>query len=201
MSDSYHIICSTKEILDSKSKSEEIKRWLQTEGIIEAVESNSVLSGKKYGYKPGSNYLRVVQYDENTTRLKVCGAEFQMEREVFNAGALNVESKIICPKCHTDRFEELTPLAFYTEQLSSEQLKLYDSMFKKFDQWMATEPAILECPKCQGTSDISEYSIEGNLCLANFGITFWNWPPFKTEFLAEFTAKLGTEIKVITGHI
>jgi len=36
---------------------------------------------------------------------------------------------------------------------------------------------------------------------SNLGFTFWNWPPFKENFLDEFRKKLGCDIEIIFGRI
>jgi hypothetical protein len=36
---------------------------------------------------------------------------------------------------------------------------------------------------------------------SNLGFTFWNWPPFKKDFLKEFEQKLQCKIEVIIGRI
>lgn len=39
------------------------------------------------------------------------------------------------------------------------------------------------------------------LLTTNLGFRFWNWPPFKPEFLDEFRDRLGCEIEVMFGRL
>lgn len=201
MSDNYRIICTAKEIDKPKETANKVLEWLQCNKIIESKKSDCVLSSKKLGYRPSDNHLDAVMYDENINRLITCGVEVQTEREVFNAMAFTPFISLTCPDCGKNRFEGISPADFYGENLSAEQMDSYDSVFKLFEDWSNKESAILTCPFCKKKSDIGKYTIGDGLCLSNFGLTFWNWTEFKPEFIDKMKEMIGSEIKVIVGHL
>ncbi len=201
MSDNYRIICTAKEIDSPKDTCEKVLKWLQINRIIESEKSDCVLSARNLGYKPSNNHLEAVMYDENITRLITCGVEVQTEREVFNAMAFTPFISLSCPVCNKNRFEGITEPDFYGENLTQEQMRSYQSVFELFDNWSQNEDAILHCPFCNEDRNIGEYSIGDGLCLSNFGLTFWNWPEFRPEFLGKLKELIGNDIKVIVGHI
>lgn len=45
------------------------------------------------------------------------------------------------------------------------------------------------------------YEEDQELPESNLGFTFWNWPEFTDEFLAEFESRLGTKTKMVFGRI
>lgn len=201
MSDNYRIICTAKEINNPKDTADKVLQWMQSMKIIENEKSDCVLSSKELGYKPSDNYLEAVMYDENITRLITCGVQVQFEREVFNAMAFTPFISLTCPNCNKNRFENITELDFYGENLTREQMDMYQSVFKLFDNWSSSESAILQCPFCKQASDIGQYIIGDGLSLSNFGLTFWNWPEFKPEFISKLKVLIDGEIKIMVGHI
>jgi len=201
MSDNYRIICTAKEIDSPKETGEKVLKWLQDNRIIENEKFDCVLSSKKLGYKPSDNHLDAVMYDENITRLITCGVEIQTEREVFNAMAFTPFISLTCPDCGKNRFEGITEPDFYGENLTREQMDSYQSVFKLFENWTNNEDAVLTCPFCKKQRDIGEYTIGDGMCLSNFGLTFWNWPEFKPEFIDKLRGHINEDIKVIVGHI
>jgi hypothetical protein len=70
-----------------------------------------------------------------------------------------------------------------------------------FDNWSKNEDSILRCPFCNEDIKIGEYGVGEGLSLSNFGLTFWNWPEFKPEFIDRIKELIDKEIKVIVGHI
>jgi hypothetical protein len=201
MSDNYRIICSAKKIENPQDTADKVLGWLQNNKIIESEKSDCVLSTKKLGYKPSDNHLEAVMYDENISKWKICGVEVQTEREVFNAMAFTPFISLGCPECGKNRFEGISPADFYGENLSDEQMDSYQSVFMLFENWSNKESALLTCPFCKKNSDIGEYTIGDGICLSNFGLTFWNWPEFKPEFIDKLKRLINEEIKVIVGHI
>lgn len=201
MSDNYRTICAVKEVENPTKLGEEILHWLQSDEIIESKKSDCILSMKNKGYKPGKKHLDVVLYDENITKLKVCGLQTITEREVFNAMAFTAMTKIECPNCGENRFKGITPQDFFTDNCTKEQMELYNSVFPIFDKWTKNENAKLTCNHCGVESEIENYIMDNSLSLSNLGFTFWNWPDFKSEFIDEFRRKIGTDIKIINGHI
>jgi len=174
---------------------------MQMEKIIEIDKTDCVLSSEKLGFRPSDNYLSAVICDENITRLITCGVEIQTKREVFNAMAFTPFIKMCCPVCNKNRFEGITEPDFYSENLTQDQLELYHSVFEKFDSWSNGEEAILNCPFCHEDREIGEYITGDGLSLSNFGLTFWNWPEFKPEFMNKINDLIGAKTKVIVGHI
>jgi hypothetical protein len=201
MSDNYRIICAKKTLEYPAKTADKVIEWLQNEKIIENKKTDCVLSTKKLGYRPSDNHLNVLMYDENITRLVVCGVEVHAEREVFNAMAFTALIKMNCPQCGKNRFEGITEQDFYMDNLTDEQLELYHSVFSVFDSWTNNEEAFLSCQFCGKNSAIADYLIGDGICLSNFGLTFWNWPDFKPEFVSKLKELIGEDIAEIIGHI
>lgn len=201
MSDNYRIICAEKEIDKPELIMSELIAWLQSENIIETEKSDCLLSLDQRGYRPGGNHLSAVCYDENITCLKVCGLESKIGREVFNAMAFTPFVEMYCPNCGMNRFDEITPQAFYEDSLTAEQMNTFHSVFKVFDNWAKHESSELHCPFCNESHDIGTYFIGDEICLSNFGVTFWNWPEFKSEFIEKIQTVIGSKVKVIVGHL
>lgn len=201
MSDNCRIICTKKSIDNPAKIAGKVIEWLQNEKVIESKKTDCVLNPEKLGYKPSDNHLNVLMCDENITQLIVCGVEVHTEREVFNAMNFTALIKMNCPHCGKNRFEGITERDFYIDNLTDEQLESYHSVLSIFDRWSKNEEALLACQFCGNYSIVTDYLIEEGICLSNFGLTFWNWPDFKPEFVEKLKDLIGEDITEIVGHI
>jgi hypothetical protein len=201
MSDNYITICPVNEVENPKKLSEKIIKWLQSNEIIANELSDCILNMKNKGYKPGNKHVDAIGYNENITRLKVCGLEIKTEREVFNAGAFSIMTKLECPNCDKNRFEGITPQDFFTDNCTAEQLNRFHSVFPEFDKWSNKEKASLTCHHCAVASHLTDYKTDHSIAFSNLGFTFWNWPDLKEAFLMDFKTEIGLDIIRMNGHI
>ncbi|GAB2792200.1 hypothetical protein GCM10027275_41340 [Rhabdobacter roseus] len=201
MSDNYITITTVGEIVKPVEVMEKVILWMQSKEFVESELTDCIISSKRKGYKPGKNHVAAIGYDENILKWKVCGVETKAEREVFNACAFTAMTKMECPNCGRNRFEGITPLDFFTDNCTKEQLELYDNVFPEFDKWTNYENATLTCPHCVTISKIDDYKIDSSISFSNFGLTFWNWPDLTVDFLENMKHVIGREINRINGHI
>ncbi len=201
LSDNYRIICTVQVVKNPEIIADRVINWLQEQSIIEKELSNCVLGINDLGYKPGSGYLDSVKYDEDILRWTVCGVEVTTKRTVFNAMSFSALVEMYCPSCRRNRFEGITARDFVMDSLTEEQNELYRDVFPQFDNWTKNEEAKLSCPHCETPARIDDYEIGTGITLSNLGLTFWNWPEFKDEFVSNIKEQFGTEIKVIVGHL
>ena len=201
MSDNYQIICTRKEVSAPDKLGSKLIKWMQSKNIIEAEKSNCLLGMEELGYKPTEEFAEKEMGEENPLRLITCGIDVKTEREVFNAMAFTAMTETICPNCSKNRFEGITPHDFFTDNLTKEQLSSYHIVFKTFDSWTRKENAELTCPHCGKITQIDDYEFDNTLSLSNFGVIIWNWPSFKPDFVEKIKEVIGTDIKVILGHL
>jgi hypothetical protein len=171
MGDCYQIIVDRDaSILESERLATAIRAWLITECIIDAIESDCVLSG--LGHAPGPRLDKAV--DENdidryaVRRLRTNGLKIVSERTVF---AYSLES-VSCAHCR-DEIEFRGPVS--------------DAV----DAWYSTgRTATIECPRCTAEQPVTELEYYPAMALGNLGFEFWNWPPLKASFLESLSRRL-----------
>ncbi|GAA2081622.1 hypothetical protein [Actinomadura alba] len=76
------------------------------------------------------------------------------------------------------------------------EVELVDEAWEPFDEvlngWAEGRDAIIACPACaQPVEPTSWKWADDYFALGHLGFTFWNWPPLRPEFVAEFTHRLG----------
>lgn len=163
---------------DRLAKAQLIVNWLVSVEAVEPVKTDCVL-GKAFGYPVGKGADALVDDPKYLPyRLIVCGLEVITENTVFHAGANGLDS-FICPNCHQDILEGDWSL----------------------DDFVENGDPNLTCPLCNQAADLNDYNIEPTWGFSNLGFIFWNWPPLKDSFIAEFEQRLGCEVRIVDCHI
>jgi hypothetical protein len=168
--------------------------WLSGAQIIAGRQPGCVL-GADTGYPPGPGYdAAVTDVDELLAGLKVNGLEVTTTRSVFFPGQGEV-GPVTCPQC--GRNVELQDPAGDT---MTAHWKLFSDAIT---DWMTGEPSAVTCPLCWHPTALNDWhwSVEWPVAVGFLGLTFWNWPPLGSSFIAQVQAHLGHRIVVIRGKL
>ena len=201
MSDIANIINPINEINNSEEIATKIVNWLQENDIIEKDKTKCLLGLDDLGYKPSTNYLKAVEYDNEIRNYVTCGLEILTSKEVFNRMSFTTATKVFCPICNDNRFEDNTEADFYMELVPKETLDLYYEFQDGFENWINDKETKIKCHKCESISLVQNYIFEPKLYFSNLGFYFWNWPEFKSEFISEFENKIGCKINYNTEKL
>jgi hypothetical protein len=181
MSDSsISIVCKKSRYPNNTEKAREILEWLIANDIVEPVPSDCVL-GSESGYAVSKGASLVVT-EPDYLRLgpgQVNGLSVSTERTVFNTGQNGLE-ELICPNCKNDISQE-------------------DWDF--LDPWASGETDDLACPSCGKPNEIHDYTFKPEWGFSNLGFEFWNWPPFKQEFIDDLKRRLDCDVNIVFSHI
>jgi hypothetical protein len=168
--------------------------WLSDAEIIAGRRPGCVL-GADAGYPPGPGYdAAVTDVDELLAGLKVNGLEVTTTRSVFFPGQGEV-GPVTCPQC--GRHVELQDPA---DDTMTVHWKLFSDAITN---WMTGEPSEVTCPLCWRPTALNDWhwSVEWPVAVGFLGLTFWNWPPLSSSFIAQVQAHLGHRIVVIRGKL
>lgn len=172
-----------------------VVNWLRDAEIIAGQRPGCVL-GADVGYPPGPGYhAAVTDVDELLAGLKVNGLELTTTRSVFFPGQGEV-GPVTCPQCGRD--VELQDPAGDT---MTAHWKLFSDAITN---WMTGEPSAVTCPLCWHPTALNDWhwSVEWPVAVGFLGLTFWNWPPLGSSFIAQVQAHLGGHrIVVIRGKL
>lgn len=180
MSDhSISIVPRQSSYLDNNVKAIEVLEWLISQDIVKSTLSDCILSSDKgYAISHGANRV-VYTPGELPFDLITNGLEIITNRQVFHSGENGLD-KCICPNC-------------------KENIATEDWSF--FIDWYERKSNHLTCPLCNVETDIQQFQFSPSWGFSDLGFTFWNWPDFTDEFIAEFRCKLGTDISIVYSHI
>ena len=169
--------------------------WLSGAEIIAGRQPGCVL-GADAGYPPGPGYdAAVTDVDELLAGLKVNGLELTTTRSVFFPGQGEV-GPVTCPQC--GRNIELQDPA---DDTMTVHWKLFSDAITNL---MTGEPSAVTCPLCWHPTALNDWhwSVEWPVAVGFLGLTFWNWPPLGSSFIAQVQAHLGGHrIVVIRGKL
>ncbi|NEA23963.1 hypothetical protein [Actinomadura bangladeshensis] len=60
------------------------------------------------------------------------------------------------------------------------------------DGWAEGRDAVMPCSSCARSVELAAWEwADDYFALGYLGFTFWNWPPFRAEFVEEFGRRLG----------
>jgi hypothetical protein len=154
--------------------------WLINNKIIVPGLSDCTL-GQSQGYAPGPRYREIIEGDDvGLTRIVINGLEVITERQVFDNGENGIE-EINCPKCGANNIE-----AEWGEIVG---------------RWDNGEDDRMKCVECAKETPITNYEFVPAFGFGEFGLTFWNWPALKEEFVLDLKNLLEKDIKVIYGRV
>jgi DNA-directed RNA polymerase subunit RPC12/RpoP len=180
MSDnSISIVCKKSTYPHNKDKAAEILEWLVSCNIVKPTLSDCVL-GSTNGYAVSDGAKAVVnEPDYLRYGLATNGFEIVTERTIFDTGG-NGMRELICLKCKTDISQE---------------------NWDFLQPWSDGETDGLLCPACGERNEIHNFDFVPEWGFSDLGFTFWNWPPFKNEFINDFKQRLGCDINIVFSHI
>lgn len=163
---------------NAQQKIDEILQWLIAEDVVKPEPSDCVL-GSSVGYAISDGAANVVDGEEDLPLdLWTNGLEIANKRTVFHTGENGIDA-IICPACNANIVEDDWNLEAWNEEQSNN----------------------LVCPSCNLESDIQLFEFSPEWGFSNIGFTFWNWPPFKDEFINQFKERLGCDVRIVESHL
>lgn len=160
----------------------DVRDWLISAGIVSAELTDCVL-GADLGHPPGRSADEVVVGGYSWKHLWTNGLEIEVGRTVFDAGQ-GEPWAVTCPYCTTE-----VPLV-------DEQFVLVAEAWRPFadvlDGWAQGRDAVMPCAACgRSVRPVDWQWADDYFALGHLGFTFWNWPPFRAEFVAEFGRRFG----------
>ncbi len=181
VSDHYTSIVSEKtNPADSQELAERIVNFLTEKKIIEKELSDCVLGST--GHKPAENFGSILEkQNEGFLYSKTNGLEIITERRVFENGGNGLD-QVNCPNCGQNQIEED-----------------WGSALENWNDNSASD--LVKCSNCLSKNSITKFYFEPNWAFGDFGLIFWNWGKFKTEFLIELEKVIGTELKIVYGKL
>lgn len=183
---------------EASALAETVLDWLVATQVVESEPTDRVYFSDS-GYPPGTAASRVVEWAADTIApysMVTNGLVIHTGREVFGYYREDgFPDAAICPACHT-----MTPRADSEAGSASEFWKLFE--VDGLAGWFAGDDAAgVPCPACGERIRLVEWRWAGHaLAFGCLGFTFWNWPPLRPEFLAEFAERLdGHRTIVVAG--
>jgi hypothetical protein len=170
---------------EAESLAELVRDWLISSGFVSADQTDCVL-GSGLGYPPGPRADEVVDgvaWSSPWQNAQANGLEIVVGSTVFDAGQ-GEPAAVACPHC-TAR----VPLVDMGHEPIEEAWKPFHDVLQG---WSEGREVAVACPACaqdvpaQGWQWADDYFALGRL-----GFRFWNWPPLRPAFVAEFTRRLG----------
>jgi hypothetical protein len=152
--------------------------WLISSGIVSAERTDCVL-GSDLGYPPGPRVDDVVDASGWSGRWQdgwTNGLDIITGGTIFHSGQGGPDA-VTCPHCLVN-------------------IELDDEAWERFDEvlngWAEGRDVVIPCPACtRPVTPTSWKWAEDYFALGHLGFKFWNWPPMRAEFVAEFTRHLG----------
>ncbi|WP_371778443.1 hypothetical protein [Streptosporangium subroseum] len=158
----------------------DVRGWLISSGVVSAERTDCVPS-TDLGYPPGPRADAVVDLSGWSVPWQD-GLDITTGRTVFDAGQ-GEPMAVTCPYCSV------------TIDLVDEDFDLSYEAWEPFREvvhgWGEGRDVIIPCPACSRPVEPTSWKwAEDYFVLAHLGFTFWNWPPLRQEFVAEFTRRL-----------
>ncbi|MFI9533028.1 hypothetical protein ACIG56_07275 [Nocardia fusca] len=171
--------------------------WLISSGVVVAERDDCVL-GAESGHRPGPAVGAVVDSaagDSSFRDLWTNGLAIVTERSVFDAGQGDPIA-VSCPRCGT-----ATRLVDDCYELIPEVWELFGSGIHAWAE--GQDDAVVPCPSCAQQVEPTDWIwADDYFALGHLGFKFWNWPPFRPDFVAEFGRRLGDHrIALVEGKL
>jgi hypothetical protein len=162
-----------------------VRGWLISSGVVSAEPTDCVL-GSSLGHPPGPRADEVVDasgWSSPWQNVQANGLEVVVGSTVFDAGQ-GEPTAVTCPHCVA-----CVPLVDrHFEQIE----EAWEPFHRVLQGWSEGREVAVACPAC--AQDVSAQGWEwadDYFALGRLGFSFWNWPPLRPEFVAEFTRRLG----------
>ena len=163
----------------------DIRSWLIYSGIVSAERTDCVL-GDDLGYPPGPRADEVVDasgWSDPWQDMWFNGLDIVTGRTVFDAGQ-GEPMAVTCPYCSVEI------------ELVDENFELDDVAWEPFREvvhgWSDGRVVITPCTACMQPVEPASWKwADDYFAFGHLGFTFWNWPPLRSEFVAEVTRRMG----------
>lgn len=156
---------------------EEVVDWLVEIGVVVKERTNCACG---IGHAPGPNFDRaVVTGDDDLRTLAWNGLRVEVGRAVYYAKA--PDQAVYCPHC--DAEVDL------------------DRIADAFEEWQHGADGTRPCPICTRELDPNGWRWDPPWGFGALGLTFWNWPPLRPEFVLELTARLGHRTVLVADKL
>ena len=154
-------------------------------GYISSERSNCTLGEE--GFPPADEMtLYLKSPDDWLLSLRTNGLEVTTGRSVHLSAFLDA---ITCPLCgvRTSNLERVP----WSETI---------------DEWYEGGAGLLRCPACKREAAVTLWRYEPTCAFGNLSFTFWNWPPFTSEYWLRTPAQaieaaLGRRCVLVSGRI
>lgn len=164
------------------AKAQLLRNNLVDRKIISTEMKDNILSDY-LGYSPGENCFDILSKESSEypfLDLVTNGMELVQVRTIF----YNTDGpySLKCPHCQGENIKAgwYPLISSWEENIGQDQLS---------------------CLHCLRSTSIAEYQFDPNWAFGNLGLIFWNWPPFKTEFIEGLEDLLGTPIDIVEGKL
>lgn len=180
MGDSYQTIADV-EVTERESSALAVSAvaWLAATGVVAAAPTACVLDGGGAGHAPGPRYTDAVAADGHALLdTRPNGLQVVTGRTVFSAlGA----DQVACPRCHT--------------------AAAWDGVEDAIAEWYAGGDGRRACPACGSALALNDWDWEPRWAFGCLGLTFWNWPPLRPDFVAGVAGRLGHRAVLVAGRL
>jgi len=167
---------------EARSKAEDLRSWLVSEGIVARELTDCVLGGSGVGHPPGERFsVAAGVSDPLLERLATNGVDIEVGRIV----ALDPqgENRWQCGSCG---------------EWQSDADPLMDNISAWYD---GDDAAAVTCPVCANESPLAGVVTDPPMAFGGLAVTFWNWPPLVETFLQQVSDFVGGPIKLVTGKL
>lgn len=158
---------------------------LVADGIV-SVGRTDCGPGADGGHRPGPRYADAFDGpDDGLLTLRWNGMFAWSGRSVVDPGQGG--GTVGCPHCHAmESFGEPLGAAF----------------MEAIDTWYAQQPSDTPCLHCGQAIGINDWQwTDGVWAFADLGLTFWNWPPLRDDFVAGIGRRLGHRVRLVAGKL
>ncbi|GAA4252075.1 hypothetical protein [Dactylosporangium darangshiense] len=163
---------------------EDLLGRLVAEGIVRAERTGCVLSAD-LGHPPGPRYADAFHGpDHGLLELHTNGLHVWSGQRVVDPGQ-GAGDEVGCP--HSGAVES------FGEPLGR-------AFLGAIDAWPAAGDA--DCTSCGRVIGINDWEWEGGAwAFAHLGLTFWNWPPLREDFVGGVGRRLGHRVRLVSGKL
>ncbi|HEV7935436.1 MAG TPA: hypothetical protein VGP70_24360 [Actinomadura sp.] len=166
--------------------------WLVEAGIVAAERTDCVL-GSDLGYPPGAKYTdAVTEPDPSLTKRWTNGLEILTGRTIFDFGQGEIE-RAECPHCRTS--------TRFLDDRGKFHYEAWGPFSEVVDAWHKDGDGLFTCRACEKPVRLNEWNWEPAWGFGDLGFMFWNWPPLKPGFVAEFSRRLEHRIVSPAGKL
>ena len=168
---------------EAESLAAEILAWLVETGVVLAELTDCAGAGP--GHAPGPRFATAVSEpdpDPAFLTLAINGVSFDTRRTVHHS---HETDDVTCPHCG-----QVVAVQDARGKPTQAWWELSDAIQAWYDGGSGEWP----CPGCTRPVGLNEWTWSPPWGFGYLGMTFWNWPPLRDEFVAEVAARLGHRI-------